>query len=460
MELTLQEIARVSGGRLFRGEPFRRIKGISIDSRTIRCGELFIPLKGRNTDGHNFLKEAWKRKACAALIRRDFPLESIPKGLPFIRVHNPLRALGDIARYYRLKFNIPVIAVTGSCGKTTAKEMLAGILQTELPCLRSEKSFNNEIGVPLTVSRMRKGHRIAVFEIGTNRPGEIAHLTEICMPSVGVITNINPVHLEGLGSIENICKEKEKLLLSLPGSGVAVLNYDDVNLKKMGERFHGKLVTFGIEKKADFWADAIRFGESGTSFRLNGKKDFFLSLSGRAGVYNALAAISTASIFGISLEKMREALKSIKNIPHRLEILSIGSLRIVDDTYNANPASFRMAIDTLKDMKGNARCIVVAGDMLELGRVTRRAHYDVGYYMGKSNVDILIVTGNWAGELRKGAVRGGIKRDSIFYADSPEEISRIILNIVRPYDKILFKASRKIGLERAINVLSSTLSSL
>ncbi len=471
MELTLHEISGASSGKLFYGAPLRKIKGVSIDSRTIRPRELFVPLKGEHSNGHNFLREAKKGGAVAALVRRNFPSSNIPGGLPYIRVRNPFRALGILAGYYRLKFNIPVIAITGSCGKTTVKDMLAGIL-LDKPAhryssgvgkfrgIRAEGNYNNLIGLPLTLFRLRDKDEIAILEMGTNSPGEISSLARISRPSVGVITNINPVHIEGLGSLEGIRREKESLLLNLPDGSKAVLNYDDRLLRKMGERFRGEVITFGLGKKADFRADEVRIGERSISFRLNGGERFFLPLPGRANLYNALAAIAAASLFDVPVKEMRNALKSMKSLPHRLNISKAGRVTLIDDTYNANPASFRLAIDVLTSIGGRGRYIVAAGDMLELGNISPKEHFNLGYYIGKKGVDFLVAFGSWRKEIMAGARRGGLKKDKIFSADSPQAAAQIILNMVKPCDKILCKASRKTGLERAVNVLSSSLSSL
>ena len=449
MKLTLEE-----------GNSSRQLKGVSIDSRTIKPGELFVPLKGEHTDGHNFLKEVKARKAGAALVRNNFPSRRIPPGLPFIRVKSPLKTLGAMARHYRLKFDIPVIAITGSCGKSTVKEMVAAILFTKFRGLKSEGNFNNEIGLPLTLFRLKEEDQVAVLEMGMNRPGEIAYLTRISEPSIGLITNINPVHLEGLASLRGISRAKEELLLNLPRGARAILNYDDPYLRKMGERFRGEVLTFGLEKGADFRATEIRESGGSLSFYLNEKEKFFLPLLGRANVYNALAAIAAASLFDISFKKMRQALRNIKSLPQRLEIAEIGGLKIINDTYNANPASYRLAVDSLISLGHKGRLIVVAGDMLELGRLSARAHYELGYYIGKKGIDFLITLGAWQKKIREGAGRARMKKENIFLASSPGEAATILLNMARPCDKILFKASRKIGLERAVNVLSSSLSSL
>lgn len=460
MNLTLEEVARVSPGRLFQGNSSLQLNGVSIDSRAIKPGELFVALKGEHTDGHNFLKEVKARKAGAALVRNNFPSRRIPPGLPFIRVKSPLKALGALARHYRLKFDIPVIAITGSCGKSTVKEMVAAILFTKFRGLKSEGNFNNELGLPLTLFRLNKEHAMAVLEMGMNRPGEIACLTRISEPSVGLITNINPVHLEGLGSLHGISRAKEELLLNLPAGAKAILNYDDPYLRKMGKRFRGEALTFGLGKGASFRAMEIRERGGVLSFRLNGKEKFSLPLLGQANVYNALAAIAAASLFDIPLKKVRGVLSSINPLPQRLEITEIGGVKIINDTYNANPASFRLAVDSLLSLGGKGRLIVVAGDMLELGRVSARAHYDLGCYIGKKGIDFVVTLGAWQRKIREGAGSAGMKKENIFSVSSPEEAATILLNMARPCDKILFKASRKIGLERAVNVLSSSLSSL
>ncbi|MBL7170951.1 MAG: UDP-N-acetylmuramoyl-tripeptide--D-alanyl-D-alanine ligase [Candidatus Omnitrophica bacterium] len=473
LQLTLEEIARVSSGRLFHGNPQKKIKGVSIDSRTIKPQELFIPLKGGHTDGHKFLREVKKRNA-AALVRKNFPQSYIPVGLPFIRVQSPLHALGDIANYHRQKFQLPVIAITGSCGKTTVKEMTARILACKFRVLKAEGNFNNEIGLPLTLLRLKKGDEAAILEMGMSSPGEIAYLTRISRPSIGVITNINPVHLEGCGNLDGVSKAKEELLLNLPEGAKAVLNYDDVRLRRMGCKFPGEVISFGTGKKAGVaWrgvrADGIRYKKGLMSFRLNGKERFDLPFLSRANLYNALAAIATASLFNISFARMRHALKSMRSLPQRLAMSEIHNLKIIDDTYNANPASYRVAIDALKSLEGrfgtpkgmaSPRYIVVAGDMLELGDASSREHFNLGYYIAKMGIDFLVTIGKWGKKVREGAERGGLKKDHIFSVSSPEEAARIILNIAKPCDRILFKASRKIGLERALNVLSSSLSSL
>lgn len=458
MEITLDEIAKASSGKLFSPHPLKKIRGVSIDSRSVKPGELFIPLKGEHTDGHAFLDEAKKKGAGASLIRKNFPFKKIPEKFSFIKVHSPLRALGDIGRWYRTKFDIPIVAITGSCGKTTVKEMVYGLLSTRFRVLKNEGNFNNAIGLPLTIFRLNPGHEMAVLEMGTNSPGEIAYLGRITRPEIAVITNINPVHLEGLGTVDGVRREKESLLSTLSEKGRAVINYDDRYLKEARKKFRGTAITFGLGKGADFRADKIEYRENGLTFRLNCGRHIFIPFFGKANIYNALASMAVASFFDIPPDEMKRAFESMEGLPQRLKIFKKGDITIIDDTYNANPASFRAAVDTLTSLRGRGRCMVVAGDMLELGLAASTAHLELGYYIGKKGVNFLIVSGRWKRDLKDGAAAGGLNKKNIILAE-PGEISRIILKMIMPCDKILIKASRKMEFERVVNVISSSLPS-
>lgn len=412
--LSIQEVLQATGGQLRGSRTERVFRGVSTDSRQISEGNLFICLEGENFDGHHFMGAAVASGAAGLVVRRDASLElrEIPGGTPLILVKDTLAALGDIARFWRRKMNVPVIAITGSSGKTTTKEMTATILGQMGKILKTEGNFNNQVGLPLTLLQLNRRHKVAVVEMGTNRPGEIGRLTRIAEPEIGLITNIGPAHLEGLKSLELIRKEKSDLFQKMAQGGTAIVNVDDEALQSLNDRWQGRRLTFGLKRKADVTAVKIRKRKArGMSFTLKigqMRGEVELRAAGEHNLYNALAAAAASVAFGADPGVICRGLTSFQPIPGRFEIhpLRMGAY-LINDAYNANPLSVQEALKTLRELKGRHRSAVILGDMLELGKQAGKLHTDVGRLIAETGVDQVFLKGDFSRETAAGAMAGG-----------------------------------------------------
>lgn len=389
--MTLAELATVVGGILCGvNRPFNNV---SIDTRSLELGDLYIALKGESFDGHDFVEAAVQNGAAAVLVQRE-----VDAAVPYILVENTLLALQKFAADWRARFSIPVIAVTGSCGKTTTRALLEAIFSQQGKTVASEKSFNNHIGVPLTLLKMRDDDQFAILEMGMNHANEITLLSTMAEPTVAMITCVAPVHLEALGSLENIAKAKAEIFDGLKENGTAIINNDDnfADYFRQIVKNH-KQLSFGIKKAADVMAKNIHLDEKRYShFTLCTKKgdiEIRLSLMGEHNVYNAVAAAAGALTQNISLEKIKAGLESVNLIDRRLlELTGINGAVIIDDSYNANPASVRAAIDILSSRGGDS--ILVLGDMLELGEQKNSYHQQIGELALRSGIRHLFCYGS------------------------------------------------------------------
>lgn len=433
----LGEIAEVLGAKL-RGDPDSVPTGASVDSRTIRKGEIFFALRGERTDGHKFVGDALRKGASAAVVRRKW-MEENPDVGPLLGVDDPLKALGKLGAWYRRRFKVEVVAVTGSSGKTTVKEMTAAVLGTSYNVLKSEGSWNNEIGLPLTLLMLSGGHDLAVVELGMNAPGEIRRLAEMARPCVGTITNVGPAHIGAFGSLEGVARAKGELLEVLEGK--AVLNWDDPWVRRLGEDFAGEVIWFGLGEGADLRAEEVRLEEGRPSFVVEGVR-VKLEVLGRYQVYNALASLAIGISFGISLSQGAKALEKFRPPPLRCEVKDFGGIKVLLDCYNANPTSVKEALKLLSSLPG--RRIAVLGDMLELGDEARRFHREVGAYAARCGIDLLLCTGRWAEDMAAGAGEG---RAEVL---DREGLVRRLRELTRPGDKVLVKASRRVALEEVV----------
>jgi UDP-N-acetylmuramoyl-tripeptide--D-alanyl-D-alanine ligase len=462
-KLSLSEILKATGGKLISGDQGAEIRSISTDTRTLKEGDFFIALKGKNFDGHDFLKDALERKARGALLGKDSGFRTQNSGFIVIKVEDTLDALQDLAGYYRNKFSIPVIAITGSNGKTTVKEMLAHILSKNYSVLKAPASYNNEVGLPLTLLGLSHLKQVAVLEIGTSAPGEVSRLVQISRPSLGVITNIGEAHLEYLGSREKIAREKGELFTRLGPEDKAVLNEDDPLIREMKGKIKARILTYGVEKKADFQAQGVKDRGETLEFSLKGV-NINLPLPGYYNVYNALAASATAGALGVDLNLIKEGLESFPGVPLRMEVTSLGGLKIINDAYNANPTSMRASLLSLKNISessapGNrGRKIAVLGDMLELGEESFSFHQEIGKFAAKT-VDFLLTVGNLSKIIVRSALEEGLEEEKVFICQDNKEAAEHLLRITRPGDTILIKGSRKMKMEEVVNALSSIISS-
>lgn len=458
MSLSTEEILRATGGTLLQGEVNACFRGISIDSRTVAEGELFIALKGARFDGHSFAREALEKKAAGVMIeggRKDEVHWNGYRSKAVILVEDTLRALGDLARARRRKFGTPLVALTGSNGKTTTKEMIAACLEILFPVLKTKGNFNNLVGLPLTLLRLSERERVVVLEMGMNAPGEIQRLTEIAEPDVGLITNIEGVHLEGLGSVERVKEEKGALFRTMKKDGAILVNQDDPRVVDLAREFSGQKITYGILNRADFRGDEIRLERAGrTSFRLSfgGEETRFdLPLLGRHFVYNALAAVATATLFGVEIKAAKEALEGFKPFPMRMEVCPLSGGKIVlNDAYNANPKSMELALATLAEMKGEGRAIAVLGDMYELGAYSEEAHQDLGRTVARFAIDGLVAMGREATRVVDSAVRHGLQPDRAWVVESHREAISILRQILEKGDWVLVKGSRGMEMEKIV----------
>jgi len=448
MEMRLQEIAKIVKGELLSDKLDAKVSEISTDSRTIKSGDLFIALGGENYDGHNFVNDAFQKGAVGTVVSKSIKL---PK--PVIKVENTSHALGEIARAHRKKFDIPIIVVSGSNGKTTTKDMLAKILSRKFNTLKAEKSFNNHVGVPLTLLKITDQTEIAVLELETNILGETRRLAEIIDPLGAVITNISDTHLELLPSREKVAEEKAEILESLRSEGFAVLNSDDTWVTRIGDKSQtNKLITFGINNEGDFSAtDIKKHGYAGIQFVLNQRHPIKLKIPGIYNVYNALAATACASTLGVEYNIIVEELEDFKASPMRGEIIECRGTKIIDDTYNANPQSMREAVQVLEDI-GEGRRIAVLADMLELGEVARDAHYELGKFIAASKVDIIITVGELARYIAEGVADNSKEKIVYSYNDKHSAMQKL-LDIIQPNDTVLIKGSRKMEMEEIVEHL-------
>jgi UDP-N-acetylmuramoyl-tripeptide--D-alanyl-D-alanine ligase len=462
MKLNAGSIIKATGGKLATGSEKKRVGSFSIDSRSIRAREAFIAIKGANYDGHDFIKEAHQKGVRFFIVDERIRLKSNLKESVLIKVKDTRKALSDIACFIRGLLQIPVVAVTGSNGKTTTKDMTAHILMSKYKVLKNKGTENNEIGLPLTLLKLNKKHNIAVLEMGMNHPGEIRNLNKIALANIGVITCIQPAHLQYLKSIDNIAKNKWELIESLTGERIAVLNNDDENIRKLLFQFNGRKITFGIKNKSDFKASDIKMDKKRIRFKVNRKQEFILNLIGEFNVYNALAAISIGRHFGIDYEEMREKLIKFKSPPMRMAQFEIGGVNLINDGYNANPASFIYAIQTLSNLanlaeEGNpaprrwrGKSIIVCCDMLELGSQSRQLHEQVGRQIVSNKIDYLVTVGEKARWIYKGALKSGLSKERARHASSAEEVAGILKRLARPNDTILLKGSRQMKTEEIV----------
>ncbi|MEW6380420.1 MAG: UDP-N-acetylmuramoyl-tripeptide--D-alanyl-D-alanine ligase [bacterium] len=457
--LTIDDILTATGADLWMGSRSATFSGVSIDSRTIGPQELFWTLKGDRFDSHAFVNEVIGRGAAGAVVGPEFTpaAEDWPQGKFLIRVKDRLLALQETARHLRQQYPVPLVAITGSNGKTTTKEMIASIMTCKGKVLKTEGNRNNLIGLPLTLCGLSDEVKAVVLELGMNAFGEIRSLTRICQPDVGLITNIGPAHIEFFGSLEKISQAKGELYDEMKPEAVAVINLDDPYCLKLASR-RSRIITFGLREGADLRGENIRQEETKTSFVLRTgaeKVDITIPLVGRVNVYNALAAAAAARALRIPLSHIRRGLEQVTLPPMRMMRLSgpNGSI-ILNDAYNANPASMCSAIDTLiQSKKGEGRAILVLGDMLELGPDAERFHRQVGRLVAHNSIDFLFTFGPLAHWIAEEALASGMDKNCIFPDLNHNQIAETLKTLLAPGDRILIKGSRGARMEGVASLL-------
>ncbi len=460
MELRAEEIRTATNGTLLQGNPEAVLRGVSNDSRRIAPGELFVPLSGSNCDGHFFIADAFSRGADASFIQRQHPLgaglrERFAEKV-LIEVADPLHALGDLAHAWRQKFTIPVVAITGSNGKTTTKEMTWQIVSQKLSALKNPGNWNNLIGLPLSLLQLGQHHQVAILEMGMSARGEIQRLAEIAAPVIGVITNVGPAHLEHLITIENIMAAKGELFAALRPEGIAVVNQDDERVVSLAKTTRARVVTYGL--RAGDVRGILSPTSSGeeTLFNLTiqGKEiTIMLPLPGGMFLSNALAAAAVGHALHLPLEDVKQGLEDFKPMPGRMERIQMCGVTIINDAYNANPVSMEGSLRVLASVKNATRKIAVLGDMLELGEQAVALHRQAGYCAAQLGIDYLFLYGSFAAAVAEGARAGALVEQHILIHTTKEELAEHLEQIMKHGDWILVKGSRSMGMEQVIALL-------
>lgn len=458
---SISDVLEATGGRLVSGDDTTRFQGISTDSRATHGGELFVAISGQTHDGHRFVRDAFDRGAAGVLVSEAHMATESPdfgKGRCWVATPDTLKALGDLAAFRRRQSNVSVVAITGTNGKTTTKEMTAAVLGQTFSVLKTAGNFNNLIGLPLTLLRLRQDHEWAVVELAMNHPGEIGRLAQICEPQIGVITNIEAGHLAGVKDVDGVMRAKGELLEALGGDGTGVLNIDDQRICRLAEQFGGRVVSFGIHSSAEVWATPVSQSLSGSSFDLLWYDESIrvrLAIPGNGAIYNALAAAAVGYRLGLSMEEVKKGLETMVPMPGRMEILTLpGGVHLINDSYNANPGSMALAIDTLGALKGNGRGILIVGDMLELGEHGESAHRELGILATRAGAARLYATGEFARVVAEGATGAGMDPGTIFMG-SHDEIVEAVKGRLGPGDWILVKGSRLMAMEKVIEGLQA-----
>ncbi|MGA2694681.1 MAG: UDP-N-acetylmuramoyl-tripeptide--D-alanyl-D-alanine ligase [Terriglobales bacterium] len=453
MKLPLSRIAEFTSAR---GNFDRNsiAEAYSIDSRSIQRGQIFFAVKGERLDGHDYVEQALEKGAVAAVVNRDVS-SRYPRTAPVLFVEDTLIALQSLATAVRRLWGKPLVAITGSAGKTTTKDAIAHVLSVRYRVLKSEGNFNNHFGLPLMLLKLEAEHELAVIEMGMSHAGEIAALARIAQPDIGVVTNVAPVHLEYFDSIKGIAKAKYELIESLAADGVAVLNADDEYVSLFGRNFRGKVVTYGLSAIAKVRAENIELrGAEGSVFDVvvgNQRERTFLPLVGAHNIHNALAAIAVGLDRELTLSQTAHALLSLRATDKRGQVVQFGNTTVINDCYNSNPKALSAMVDALAAMPAKRR-IVVAGEMLELGPGGEQMHWACGEHIAEKKIDFLLGVRGLALPMVEAAHRKGMQAE---FVDTSEEAGEWLARETRAGDVILLKASRGVKLERALETWKS-----
>jgi len=460
-EISIGEIVAAIGGHQISGSPDRAAEGLCTDSRSMVPGYLFLALKGERYDGHDFLGEAVRAGAGGLVVEAGRPLGDRGAGhdIAVISVSSTLQALGDLASWWRKRWGGTVIAITGSNGKSTTKEMAAAIVSLKVKALKSPGNFNNLIGLPLSILALEPDHEVAVLEMGMNAVGEIAKLTRIAGPDIGVITNVASAHLEGLGDLEGVAAAKGELLRGMSTRSTAILNGDTELTRGLASAFKGKTVTFGLGRANRVRAEDIRMaGNSTQSFtiRIGSERiPVTINLPGVHNVLNALAGAAIAWCLSLPHELIARGLGAFRPLKGRFEILGLqGGIQVIDDTYNSNPSSLDAALQTIGGLRQKGRGLVVGlGEMLELGVDTHRYHLDAGKRIGAMGTRFLAVLGEHGNEVIEGARNEGMEPAQTVYASNHADMIEAIKANVRHGDIVFLKGSRRVGMDAVVDGL-------
>lgn len=450
--LTVAQIAAMTGGEVVQHGEIETTS-VVIDSREAKEGAVFFAIKGDRLDGHQFAAQALEKASAAVVSQVPSPL---PAGRGIVRVADTTAALQQLARSIREQFDFLLIAITGSAGKTTTKEMIATLVGTERRTFKSWGNFNNLIGCPLCIDNTPDGTEVVVSEMGMNHKGEIAQLAGLTHPDFGVYTNVGPVHIEFFGTVEKIAEAKRELLENVKPGGTIVINVDNEHVMRISREFAGRKVTYGIDHEADYRARDVRErGLLGSAFTLEAegsRREIELALPGRHNLENLVAAIATARAAGISWDGVLRGIAEVKPAYHRGVVTVVDGVTIYDDTYNSNPYALGRALELLDQADVEGRRIAVIGDMLELGDKELDYHRDSGRAI-PSSVDQVVAVGRRSAALLDGAREAGFAAEKLHHFDDAEAAGRFLKTFVREGDLVLLKASRGVGLDRAVAIL-------
>ncbi len=461
---TGSRVLEATGGTLLSGSTRRRFSGVSTDSRHIASGQLFVALVGERFDGHRFAAQAVEKGASGVLVERRFvrrlPLQRFrDQGIFCVSAPDTTRALGALAAHHRRRWNGKVAAITGSNGKTTTRKMTAEVIRQKFSTLSTLGNYNNEIGVPMTLLNLSPEHQWAVVELGMNHPGEIGRLAAICSPNIGLITNIAPAHLEGVGSVEGVAAAKAELLDHIPKDGVAVLNADDPRVLELTGRAACRVLFYGSRKSVAIRATAVREARQSVRFDLHvagTRIPVRLPTPGRFMMSNALGAAAVGFLAGLSPDRIRDGLEAFVPEKGRMAVTMLaGRIGLIDDTYNANPGSMKAAIDTLMRLKGKkGRGILVLGDMLELGIHSEALHRRIGAHAGDAGAHRLYAAGRFAPAVAAGAVAAGMPEETVF-TGAKDAVAADLFPRLKPGDWVLVKGSRGMAMETVVQALKT-----
>jgi len=449
--LTVREIKEATKGQLIQGEAEINVRGVSIDSRSIKKCSVFIAVIGKRFNGHDFIRTAIRKGAVAVIVSKKVRCS---EDIAVIYVKDTTRALGQIAALHRSHFSIPIIAITGSAGKTTTKELIASVLSTRYKVLKNVKTENNHYGVPLTLLKLNSSYQIAILELGTNQPGDIRWLAQIARPTVSLLTNIGQSHLAGLKSRRGVFKEKIQMIKYMDPKGIIVVNSDDDYLRAIGKKdYKQQIIHFGCDHGADHrGTNTIIQHNKQLQFNVRGH-EFTINSPAIHNVYNALAAISCGLLYKIRYNNIGAALAQFRFREARQEIVKNGRFWLIDDTYNANPLSLKSAVNTLSNLQIKGKRIVVCADMLELGPRSEALHRSAGRMIAKSATDVVFTTGKHARYITQSLNRlNGIRA---VHCNSLNEVHRRLKSFCAPGDAILVKGSRGMKMERTVTFLKA-----
>ena len=463
---TTPEILAATGGTLVQPGAWDAFCGVSTDSRTCQTGELFIPLTGERHDGHDFIPKALHRGVRGVLVERRGTASrahGVPPEITVIAVRDALTALGDLAQAWRGRFSVPVVAITGSCGKTTTKEMIAAALSPTFRVLKNRLNLNNLIGMPLTLLELEGTHEAAVVEMGMNAFGEIHRLTRIASPTIGVLTNVHPAHTEGLGDIAGVARAKGELIRALDHDARLIYNADDPWVARLAQDFRGPKLGFGLNAAACLRAkDRQTQGRDGQTASLSYEGQVWpltLPAPGLHMLYNALAATAVGLCLGLAPGETAAALGQFRAIHRRSQVVTLDSgVHLINDCYNANPGSMAMALGTLMELKDHGRAAAALGDMLELGVGAAAGHRELGRLAARLGLDLLVFYGSFRQEVAEGAREAGLAPNRIFPVEHRIDAARILQEHLVPGDWLLVKGSRSMHLEGLIDRLEEATS--